>query len=101
MARVLSVTDSPTGDMLPLIAPAAHAIVTAAAAKPQSEPVGGYGPSEGTAPPSAPSHGSADRHFGDAAPGQDAEDVDALAARIARSVLLRMQRERERRGEYG
>ena len=109
MARVLSVTDSPTGNMLPLVAPAAHAVVTAAAAKPQSEHIvtSGYGPSQGMSGQSIQGAGHADGAHGDAGhasdegAGHDAQDVDALAAKIARSVLLRMQRERERRGQYG
>ena len=108
MARVLSVTDSPTGNMLPLVAPAAHAVVTAAAAKPQSEHIvtSGYGPSQGTSATSLQGNGHGDGGQapggeGDASQGHDAQDVDALAAKIARSVLLRMQRERERRGQYG
>ncbi len=108
MARVLSVTDSPTGNMLPLVAPAAHAVVTAAAAKPQSEHIvtSGYGPSQGTSATSLQGNsqgdgGQAHEGEGDASQGHDAQDVDALAAKIARSVLLRMQRERERRGQYG
>ena len=107
MARVLSVTDAPTADMLPLVAPAAHAVVTAAAAKPQSEHLvtSGYGPSQGMSARSlqgaAHSDGAqASGNNGDS-PGHDAQDIDALAAKIARSVLLRMQRERERRGQYG
>ncbi len=108
MARVLSVTDSPTGNMLPLVAPAAHAVVTAAAAKPQSEHIvtSGYGPSQGTSAQSMQGGGhgdgaSHDQAHGEEAHGHDAQDVDALAAKIARSVMLRMQRERERRGQYG
>jgi hypothetical protein len=108
MARVLSVTDSPTGNMLPLVAPAAHAVVSAAAAKPQSEHIvtSGYGPSQGMSGQSMQGAGHADGaqagagHKGDDT-GHDAQDVDVLAAKIARSVLLKMQRERERRGNYG
>jgi hypothetical protein len=108
MARVLSVTDAPTSNMLPLVAPAAHAVVTAAAAKPQSEHIvtSGFGPSQGGPTQSLHGGGHGDgapneHGHGDQAQGHDAQDVDALAAKIARSVMLRMQRERERRGQYG
>ena len=107
MARVLSVTDSPTSNMLPLVAPAAHAVVTAAAAKPQSEHIvtSGFGPGQGTATQSLQNgdhpNGEGAHGHGDSGHGHDAQDLDALAAKIARSVMTRMQRERERRGQYG
>lgn len=108
MARVLSVTDRPTANMLPLVAPAAQAVVTAAAAKSQSEHVvtSGFNPTQGMAMQPLDGgnghhqqgHGEQDAH---ASNPHEHQDLDALAAKIARSILVKMQREKERRGQYG
>ena len=109
MTRVLSVTAAPTANMLPLVAPAAQAIVAAAAAKPLSEGIATSGgdPTYGT-----PIVGVGDHKAGKASQGaggdgarQQAEDqasnvqdIEALAVKVARSVMVRIKRERERRG---
>ena len=109
MTRVLSVTSSPTGNMLPLVAPAAQAVVAAAAAKPLSESIvtSGADPSLGV-----PIVGVGDHKAGKAGGeggGQKArdgadehaanvQDIEALAMKIARAVMVRIKRERERRG---
>lgn len=106
MARVLSVTDRPTVNMLPLVGPAAHAVVSAAAAKPASEHLVTSGANPTSGMPTGSMGGNAARaDSGGAAAdggGEDggggAQDLDALAAKIARSILQRMQRDRERRG---
>jgi hypothetical protein len=106
MARVLSVTSEPAANMLPLVAPMAQAIVQAAAAKPLSESIvtSGADPTGGMPLTSL----GRDRGQGqqqEAASGgqQDAgtADLDALASKIARSVMVRLKRERERRGQHG
>jgi hypothetical protein len=106
MARVLSVTSEPAANMLPLVAPMAQAVVQAAAAKPLSESIvtSGADPSAGMPLTSL----GRDRGQGqqqEAASGgqQDAgtADLDALASKIARSVMVRLKRERERRGQHG
>lgn len=106
MARVLSVTSTPGANMLPLVAPAASALVAAAAAKPLSESIvtSGSDPSMGMplhdmggkkkdAKGGGGGEGSHDGHH--------AEDLEALAQKIARSVMTRIKRERERRGIHG
>ncbi|MBM4342488.1 MAG: hypothetical protein FJ100_03830 [Deltaproteobacteria bacterium] len=109
MTRVLSVTAAPTANMLPLVAPAAQAIVAAAAAKPLSE---GIATSGGDATYGTPIVGVGDHKAGKAGQGaggdkarQQAEDqasnvqdIEALAVKVARSVMVRIKRERERRG---
>lgn len=110
MTRVLSVTASPGGNMLPLVAPAAQAIVSAAAAKPLSESIvtSGADPSMGMPMTGVGGHkagknsqggdggqkaqDSADEH------AANVQDIEALAMKIARSVMVRIKRERERRG---
>ncbi|MBI5607793.1 MAG: hypothetical protein HY902_02820 [Deltaproteobacteria bacterium] len=110
MTRVLSVTSSPGGNVLPLVAPAAQAVV-AAAAKPLSESIvtSGADPSLGV-----PIVGVGDHKAGKASSGGDGggqkardgadehaanvQDIEALAMKIARAVMVRIKRERERRG---
>ncbi len=99
MARVLSVTAAPSANILPLVAPAARAIAAQAAAKPQAESIATSGADS--------THASSSRSVaggGGSETGQtDAtkQDLDALAMKIARSVLVRMKREKERRGIHG
>lgn len=109
MTRVLSVTAAPTANMLPLVAPAAQAIVAAAAAKPLSEGIATSGgdPTYGT-----PIVGVGDHKAGKAGQGaggdkarqqsedqsSSVQDIEALAVKVARSVMVRIKRERERRG---
>ncbi len=108
MARVLSVTAAPGADMLPLVAPAARAVVAQAAAKPMSEsiatsgangtlalPVAGHDVSGGGGAGSGMGATSEERKEA-GTPGQ--QELEALAMKIARSVLVRIKRERERRG---
>ncbi|MSP92906.1 MAG: hypothetical protein EXR79_14070 [Myxococcales bacterium] len=109
MARVLSVTASPTDNMLPLVAPAASAIVHAAAAKPLTESIvtsgadaSMYMPMQGQS--GSKKSGEGGKGGGDRSetPGDHAaQDMDALAQKIARSVMVRIKRERERRGIHG
>jgi len=106
MARVLSVTSEPSANVLPLVAPAAHALVAAAAAKPLSESIStsGSDPTQGM-PMLGQSHhgkgGSQDGHAAAEHAEQAAHDLDALAQKIARSVMVRVKKERERRGLHG
>ena len=103
MARVLSVTSTDSSNTLPLVAPAARAVVAAAAAKPLSESIttsGGdallgqpFGAS-GSGPAAAEGGGQSREANAD----ESAQDLNALANRIARSVMIRLKRERERRG---
>lgn len=108
MARVLSVTAAPGANMLPLVAPAARAVVAQAAAKPMSEsiatsgangtmamPVAGHDVSGGGGAGSGMG-ATADERKEAGTPGQ--QELEALAMKIARSVLVRIKRERERRG---
>lgn len=106
MARVLSVTSQPAANTLPLVAPMAQAMVQVAAAKPLSESIvtSGADPTMGL-PQTAGVRSAGERGRGDqgqAAPAEaSAQDLDALAQKIARSVMVRLKRERERRGLYG
>jgi hypothetical protein len=108
LARVLSVTATPGGNVLPLVAPAARAVVAKAAAKPMSEsiatsgsnptlamPIAGHNVAGGGGAGSGQGATPGDRQDAGAAPQQE---LDALAMKIARSVLVRIKRERERRG---
>ncbi|GEM_PF-3406230 len=113
MARVLSVTAAPTANILPLVAPAARAVASAAAAKGLSEGVqmatSGANPSM-IAPMSGhdiqgqtsggPGQGSTEKERAESG-GTPAQELDQLAMKIARSVMVRIKRERERRGIYG
>lgn len=109
MARVLSVTAAPSENMLPLVAPAAHAMVAAAAAKPLSESIITSGADATLGMPtmgqSSSKHGGGkgqEQGGKDEAGGPGAaQDLDALAMKIARSVMMRLKRERERRGIHG
>ncbi len=107
MARVLSVTSEPSANMLPLVAPAAHALVAAAAAKPLSESIStsGSDPTQGMPMLGQSHHGKGGGHDGHAQAAEHAEqaaqDLDALAQKIARSVMVRVKKERERRGLHG
>ncbi len=109
MARVLSVTAAPSENMLPLVAPAAHAMVAAAAAKPLSESIVTSGADATLGMPmmgqSSSKHGGGkgqEQGGKDEAGGPGAaQDLDALAMKIARSVMMRLKRERERRGIHG
>ncbi|MCB9739365.1 MAG: hypothetical protein H6747_08850 [Deltaproteobacteria bacterium] len=109
MARVLSVTAAPTSNVLPLVAPAAKAVVAKAAAKPQSEsiatsgsnptygvPLAGQGMESGGGGAGSGKGGTAEERS--QAGGGPQQELDALAMKIARSVLVRIKRERERRG---
>lgn len=109
MARVLSVTAAPTANVLPLVAPAAKAVVAKAAAKPQSEsiatsgsnptygvPLAGQGMESGGGGAGSGKGGTAEERS--QAGGGPQQELDALAMKIARSVLVRIKRERERRG---
>ena len=111
MARVLSVTAAPSANVLPLVAPAARAVVAQAAAKPMSESIatsganptasvqmGGQAVSGEQAGGSGMGAGAQDRQD---AGGQPTQELNALAMKVARSVLVRIKRERERRGIYG
>ena len=111
MARVLSVTASPSANVLPLVAPAARAVVAQAAAKPMSESIAtsGYNATaalqvtgqqvDGQQAGGSGMGGSAQERQD--AGGQPAQELNALAMKVARSVLVRIKRERERRGIYG
>ena len=105
MARVLSVTASPTAEVLPLVAPAARAIASMAAAKSLDESVitSGSDPSAGTPIDRQAGGGSQDQ--GEATTDEQGselgKEINALAQRIARSVMVRIKRERERRGIHG
>lgn len=107
MARVLSVTSQPAANTLPLVAPMAQAMVQVAAAKPLSESVVTSGADPTMALPQTGGVASgSERGRGDTAQqagemAAAAQDVDALAQKIARSVMVRLKRERERRGLYG
>ena len=111
VARVLSVTASPTANMLPLVAPAARAIATAAAAKPIAESIATSGSNPSMVAPMAghdiagqtaggPGQGSTEKERAEAG-GSAAQELDQLAMKIARSVMIRIKRERERRGLHG
>jgi hypothetical protein len=108
MARVLSVTSTPGANMLPLVAPAASALVAAAAAKPLSESIvtSGSDPSMGMPLHDMGANGKKNAKGGGGGgegshDGHHAEDLEALAQKIARSVMTRIKRERERRGIHG
>jgi hypothetical protein len=109
MARVLSVTAAPTENMLPLVAPAASAVVHAAAAKPLSESIvtsgsdaSLYTPITGTSGAKKKGEGGKEGGGGSEAAGDNAaQDLDALAHKVARAVMVRIKRERERRGIHG
>jgi hypothetical protein len=106
MARVLSVTSEPAANMLPLVAPMAQAIVQAAAAKPLSESIvtSGADPTGGMPLTSlGRDRGQGQQQESASGGQQDAgtADLDALASKIARSVMVRLKRERERRGQHG
>ncbi len=111
MARVLSVTASPSANVLPLVAPAARALVARAAAKPMSESISTSGANATAslslagqdvdgqqAGGSGMGAGAQDRQD---AGGQPSQELNALAMKVARSVLVRIKRERERRGIHG
>ncbi len=113
MARVLSVTAAPGANILPLVAPAARAIAGAAAAKGLSEgvqmatsganpsmiaPLSGHDIQGQTAGGSG--QGSTEKERAESG-GTPAQELDQLAMKIARSVMVRIKRERERRGLYG
>ena len=105
MARVFSVTSDPGANVLPLVAPAASAVVAAAAAKPLSESIVTSGSDATVGMPTASIGGGQKKgkeSQGAASGGQGHdEDLDALAGKIARSVMMRIKRERERRGIHG
>lgn len=107
MARVLSVTAEPSANVLPLVAPAAHALVAAAAAKPLSESIATSGSDPTASMPllGQSSHHKNGGHDGHAQAAEHAEqaaqDLDALAMKIARQVMVRVKKERERRGLHG
>lgn len=109
MTRVLSVTDAPSAQVLPLVAPAAQAVVTAAAAKSWSDSLvtSGGDPTMGLPIASTGSRkaGASGKQGGEGGgggsggeQGDQAQDIEALAMKIARSVMVRIKRERERRG---
>jgi hypothetical protein len=101
VARVLSVTAAPAANVLPLVAPAARAIAAQAAAKPQAESIATSGGDAAIGTPMGSVTGGGGG--GDDAGGGGAvqQDIDGLAMKIARSVLVRMKREKERRGIHG
>ncbi len=105
MARVLSVTASPTANVLPLVAPAARALASVAAAKSLDESVitSGSDPTAGT--PIERQGGGGSQAQGEATTDEQgseiSKEINALAMRIARSVMVRIKRERERRGLHG
>ncbi len=109
MARVLSVTSTPGANMLPLVAPAASALVAAAAAKPLSESIVTSGADATVGMPMQDMGGHGNKKNAKGGGGGEAshdgqgqaEDIDALAQKIARSVMTRIKRERERRGIHG
>ena len=105
MARVLSVTAAPTANMLPLVAPAARAIASLAAAKSLDESVitSGSDPSAGMPIDRQTGGGSQDQGEAstDEQSGELGKEINALAQRVARSVMVRIKRERERRGIHG
>ncbi|MCO4760809.1 MAG: hypothetical protein KC502_04850 [Myxococcales bacterium] len=111
MARVLSVTAAPTANVLPLVAPAARAIVAQAAAKPMSESIATSGANPSVAMPMAGHDADAQQSGGSGMGGdtrtqreagaQPQQELDALAMKVARSVMVRIQRARERRGIHG
>lgn len=108
MARVLSVTDAPSANMLPLVAPAARAVVAAAAAKPLSESIVTSGADSSLFAPITSmgggkkgKGGGEQAHAGAESGHGQPQDLDALAAKIARAVMVRIKRERERRGIHG
>jgi hypothetical protein len=113
MARAFAVTSTPGASVLPLVAPAAKAVAQAAAAKPLSETIAGAGdPSIGKPALGASPHDGGESGADGQGRAQDGrssasvdvkaqQDVNALAMKIARSVMLRMRRERERRGIHG
>lgn len=107
MTRVLSVTSAPASNVLPLVAPAAQAVVAAAAAKPLSESIvtSGADPTVGMPMAGVGGHkagkagGGAEKERAAAEEhGSNVQDLEALAMKIARSVMVRIKRERERRG---
>ena len=106
MTRVLSVTSSPAANMLPLVAPAAQAIVAAAAAKPLSESIATSGGDPTLGLPMSGVGGGKSGQGGGGEKGRqqsedhssNVQDIEALANKIARSVMVRIKRERERRG---
>ncbi len=107
MARVLSVTAAPTANVLPLVAPAARAVVAQAAAKPMSESIATSG-ANATSAMSMTGHDVSGQQAAGSGNGagseskqessQPQQELDALAMKVARSVLIRIKRERERRG---
>ena len=108
VARVLSVTAAPTSNMLPLVAPAARAVAAAAAAKPLAESIATSGSNPSMVAPMAghdiagqtaggPGQGSTEKERAESG-GTPAQELDQLAMKIARSVMIRIKRERERRG---
>ena len=107
MTRVLSVTSAPASNVLPLVAPAAQAVVAAAAAKPLSESIvtSGADPTVGMPMAGVGGHkagkagGGAEKERAAAEEhGSNVQDLEALAMKVARSVMVRIKRERERRG---
>ena len=111
VARVLSVTASPTANVLPLVAPAARAVAAAAAAKPLAESISTSGANPSMIAPMAghdiagqtaggPGQGSTEKERAESG-GTPAQELDQLAMKIARSVMIRIKRERERRGLHG
>ncbi len=108
MTRVLSVTDAPSAHVLPLVAPAAQAVVAAAAAKSWSDALvtSGGDPTMGLPIASTGSRkagqggkqGGGGEGGGGGEQADQAQDIEALAMKIARSVMVRIKRERERRG---
>lgn len=107
MTRVLSVTSAPASNVLPLVAPAAQAVVAAAAAKPLSESIvtSGADPTVGMPMAGVGGHkagkagGGAEKERAAAEEhGSNVQDLEDLAMKVARSVMVRIKRERERRG---
>ncbi len=106
MARVLSVTATPSSGVLPLVAPAARALASVAAAKRLDESVvtSGSDPSAGVPIERASGGGGSPDESEATTDEQGSElskEIDALAMKIARSVMVRIKRERERRGIHG
>jgi len=103
MARVLQVTSAPSGDVLPLIAPAARAVVAAAAAKPTTEPVSAMGGELSGAPDHTLTTAQKrdQEKFRQGKKDQKKINIDVLASRIANAIMGRLKREKERRGIYG
>jgi hypothetical protein len=84
---------------LPLVAPASRAIAAQAAAKPQAESIATSGGDATLGAPTRSVTGGGGSDSGQADTPQ--QDLDALAMKIARSVLVRLKREKERRGIHG